>query len=130
MASAPSTVHRTASAAWRRAACASLVLALLWLQQLGLMHRYAHVAGPVVASAASLAAAGAAQASDVGALPAHDKPVCLVLDQLCMADAVPLASLALPAAVPVAALVLWVRPFAVFPALVAFLARGPPLFSL
>lgn len=106
---------------WRRASWALLVLALVGLQQLGLLHRYAHTAGldelallrsasvaalrlggdpPAASPASALAEAGnqtvsvAAHPAEALGWPAHGQSFCLVLDQLCVGEAplpVPLA---------------------------------------
>lgn len=106
-----------------------LVLALLWLQQVGLVHRYAHGTLPAAAPVASRVA-GTLPPGDTAGLPAHDKLVCLVLDQLCIGDAVPLAAVSLPMPWPLLVPMGEVRSFDRAPVHKAFLARGPPVFSL
>lgn len=63
------------------------LLVLLFVQQLGLGHRYAHVqrcegGGVATGSAAALASS----LESFGGLPAHDSGLCVLLDHLAVAD--------------------------------------------
>ena len=124
----------------RRTSWLGLLLALLLMQQLGLGHRYAHnglvTAGKVVGNAAVSSAVNAVDISTelrvdsgFGSLPAHDKPLCVLLDQLCTAGTLQSQPFVLPA-LPLAGVsiqrlsrtftVRWAAPFQ---------ARGPPVIS-
>lgn len=105
------------------------LLALLFVQQLGLGHRYAHAQrweGPGVVVTASVAAL-ASSLESFGGLPAHDSGLCVLLDHLAAGDGHSPPALLLLAAVLLAFSYLsvlagnfiarWVAPFQ---------ARGPP----
>lgn len=119
------------TAPWHRRFGLGLLLAMLLVQQAGLFHRYLHGAAGVGNGIAVVQGLDAMQVSvkETGGLPLHDKTACMLLDQSCVADALPALAVALVAVMPMAA-------FCV-PSLQAFLprwsvpfqARGPP-FSL
>lgn len=116
------------TAAWLRRFGLGLLLAMLLVQQVGLFHRYVHGAmgaGGGVAVAQGPGAAGTL-VNETSGLPLHDKTACLLFDQLCVADAVPVLAMGLAEVIPAATLgVLSLRAF--LPRWTSpFQARGPP----
>jgi hypothetical protein len=116
-------------ASWHRRFGLGLLLAMLLVQQAGLFHRYAHGALGTGSGVAIVQSVSASEASvnEADSLPPHDKTACLLLDQLCVADAGPMWVAGWAAVMPVATLcVLPLRAF--LPRWAAlFQARGPPV---
>ena len=98
-----------------------VILALLLMQQLGMLHRYAH--GPLGArSVATLQT----EAGDIGSLPVHDATQCGLLDHLCTGDGAAPGAIFLVLALALgAAIIFYGVSYRGMPEL-AFQARAPP----
>ena len=106
------------------------VLALLLMQQAGLVHRYVHGAGTLGISPALISASlPGAHTDGFGTLPEHDSSLCELLDHLCTADAPP--GSAHVAATPLVAMALlaWFASQRRFRPSLAYGARAPPCVS-
>ena len=107
-----------------------LILALLLMQQLGMLHRYAHAPlGSSAVAALQADVGGAVDATDMGSLPAHDATQCGLLDHLCTADGVASGIWLQPVALAVV-VVLVFHGWGIVQALnPVFQARAPPSHS-
>ena len=126
------------------------ILALLLMQQLGVLHRYAHGQGaaqwvglgsiqagttatPTAATKAGVPTSSLAVlslgASDGGNLPAHESTQCGLLDHLCTGDAVAPALLTLPVCLLAAAVFVFFSRRVWGLQFFAFQARAPPALS-
>src|SRR6218665_543456 len=92
-----STARRSPPAPW---AVALLVLALLWAQMVGVLHRIEHMDGPTGAHASVLFGQVASESAKAVADDASPSSLhsCVLFDGLCMADSLPTATM--PAAMP------------------------------
>jgi hypothetical protein len=107
-----------------RIPCLLALLALLLLQQLGLVHRYAH-AGSLQGTAPEVAAVRLLQAEPTG-LPEHEAGACGLLDHLCIGDALSLPSLVMATGLLTAGHFLRLSRDFIARRTALFEARGPP----
>jgi len=111
----------------RRLACSTLLIALVFAQTLGLVHRIVHA--PTIGHPAPLASASTpAGTAWLKALFAghSSEHGCDLYDQLSHADAVPQASITSPVVHTIDAVPSWHSGVHVAAQATGFLARGPP----
>lgn len=113
-----------------------LILALLLMQQVGTLHRYAHLPLGDAGSASwqsdhsELALEHPVGVHAGNLLPGHDTSLCGLLDHLCTGDALVPGFPALAGGLVVNAVIAWLGTRIFYASFSAFQARAPPVSSL